>query len=51
MPESPQRLRRYVYSSGGTLDPAAAYRSFRGRDPVVGPMLASRGLADEREPA
>ena len=36
---------------GSTLDPAAAYRAFRGRDPVVGPMLASRGLADEREPA
>ena len=45
------RLRRFVYSSGGTLDPSAAYRAFRGRDPVVGPMLASRGLADEREPA
>jgi peptidyl-dipeptidase Dcp len=45
------RLRRFVYSSGGTLDPAAAYRAFRGRDPVVGPMLASRGLVDEREPA
>jgi len=45
------RLRRFVYASGGTLDPAAAYRAFRGRDPVVGPMLASRGLADEREPA
>ncbi len=45
------RLRRFVYSSGGTLDPGAAYRAFRGRDPVVGPMLASRGLVDEREPA
>jgi peptidyl-dipeptidase Dcp len=44
------RLRRFVYASGGTLDPAAAYRAFRGRDPVVGPMLASRGLADERVP-
>jgi peptidyl-dipeptidase Dcp len=46
-----ERLYRYVYSAGGTLDPAAAYRAFRGRDPVVGPMLASRGLVDEREPA
>jgi peptidyl-dipeptidase Dcp len=46
-----ERLRRYVYSSGGVLEPAAAYRAFRGRDPVVGPMLASRGLVDEREPA
>jgi peptidyl-dipeptidase Dcp len=46
-----ERLRRYVYSSGGTLDPAQAYRSFRGRDPTVGPMLAQRGLVDERQPA
>ena len=46
-----ERLHRYVYSSGGTLDPAEAYRSFRGRDPVVGPMLAKRGLVDERQPA
>jgi len=45
------RLLRYVYSSGGTLDPAAAFRAFRGRDPVVGPMLAQRGLVDERQPA
>ena len=44
------RLRRFVYASGGTLDPAAAYRAFRGRDPVVGPMLSSRGLVDERVP-
>ena len=46
-----ERLRRYVYSAGGTLDPAAAYRAFRGRDPVVEPMLAKRGLLEERQPA
>jgi len=46
-----ERLLRYVYSSGATLDPAAAFRAFRGRDPVVGPMLAQRGLVDERQPA
>ncbi len=50
-PEVAERLRRYIYSSGGTLEPSAAFRAFRGRDPVVGPMLASRGLVDEREPA
>jgi peptidyl-dipeptidase Dcp len=49
--EVAERLRRYIYSSGGTLEPAAAFRAFRGRDPVVGPMLASRGLIDERETA
>ena len=45
------RLLRYVYSSGGTLPPADAYRAFRGRDPVVGPLLAKHGLADARQPA
>jgi peptidyl-dipeptidase Dcp len=50
-PTVAERLRRYVYSSGGTLDPAQAYRLFRGRDPDLGPMLAQRGLVDEREPA
>ena len=43
-----ERLRRNVYTAGGTLDPAAAYRAFRGRDPSVEPMLAQRGLIDER---
>ena len=49
-PTVAERLHRYVYSSGGTLDPAQAYRLFRGRDPVVGPMLAQRGLVDDRQP-
>jgi peptidyl-dipeptidase Dcp len=46
-----ERLRRYVYASGGTLDPAEAFRLFRGREPRVEPMLAQRGLIDERQPA
>jgi peptidyl-dipeptidase Dcp len=41
------RLLRYIYSSGATLDPAAAFRSFRGRDPRIQPMLAERGLIEE----
>jgi peptidyl-dipeptidase Dcp len=45
------RVRRFIYSSGGTLPPAEAYRSFRGRDPRVEPLLAQRGLAKEPEPA
>jgi peptidyl-dipeptidase Dcp len=46
-----ERVRRYVYSSGGTLPPAVAYRSFRGRDPRVEPLLAQRGLAQVSQPA
>ncbi|MBP8140132.1 MAG: peptidase M3, partial [Burkholderiales bacterium] len=50
-PAVAQRLLRYVYSSGGTLDPAAAYRAFRGRDPAIEPMLAERGLLGDEAPA
>ena len=50
-PEVAGRLLRYVYSSGGTLPPAEAYRAFRGRDPSVGPLLAKIGLTDARQPA
>ena len=41
------RLLRCVYAAGGSVDPAAAYRAFRGRDPAIEPMLADRGLIDE----
>ncbi|MEO5765128.1 MAG: M3 family metallopeptidase, partial [Casimicrobiaceae bacterium] len=44
-----ERLHRFVYSAGGTLDPGYAFRAFRGRDPSVAPMLAERGLAEARE--
>ena len=50
-PEVAERVRRYVYSSGGTLPPAEAYRLFRGRDPRVEPLLAQRGLAEAPQPA
>ncbi len=39
-----ERLHRHVYAAGNTVEPAAGFRAFRGRDPVVGPMLAKRGL-------
>jgi peptidyl-dipeptidase Dcp len=38
------RLRRFIYSAGNSLEPGAAYRAFRGRDPAVEPMLKQRGL-------
>ena len=43
-PEVAARLRRFIYSSGDSLEPAAAYRAFRGREPTVEPMLRQRGL-------
>ncbi|MDR7296545.1 peptidyl-dipeptidase Dcp [Pelomonas aquatica] len=38
------RLRECIYSSGNSREPGEAFRSFRGRDPVVEPMLKDRGL-------
>ena len=49
--EVAERARKYVYSSGGTLPPAVAFRLFRGRDPRVEPLLAQRGLVEAAEPA
>ena len=43
-----QRFRDMVLSRGGTMDAAAMYRAFRGRDPSVEPLLLERGL---KEPA
>ena len=40
------RLLKYVYSSGNTIEPRAAYRAFRGRDAAVEPLLIKRGLVD-----
>lgn len=45
------RLLKYVYSAGNSLEPRAAYRAFRGRDPVVEPLLRGRGLIQETQPA
>jgi peptidyl-dipeptidase Dcp len=38
------RLREMILSRGGTADAATLYRSFRGREPSVDPLLAKRGL-------
>ena len=45
-----ERLKRYIYSSGNSLEPGAAYAAFRGRAPTVTPLLDKRGLL-EAEPA
>ena len=39
-----QRFRDMVLSRGGSQEAAAMYRAFRGRDPIVGPLLIERGL-------
>ncbi|MEG2153891.1 MAG: M3 family metallopeptidase [Burkholderiaceae bacterium] len=45
-PATAQRLHRSIYAVGNTVDPAAAYRAFRGRDAAVEPLLAKRGLIE-----
>jgi peptidyl-dipeptidase Dcp len=45
------RLKRYIYSSGNSLEPGAAFAAFRGRAPVVEPLLRKRGLIEDEATA
>ncbi|MFN0138480.1 MAG: M3 family metallopeptidase [Pyrinomonadaceae bacterium] len=38
------RLKKYIFSVGNTIDPAEAYRKFRGRDPDVNALMKKRGF-------
>ncbi len=50
-PAVAERLLRHVYAAGNRVDPSAAFRAFRGRDPRVEPLLRKRGLIGAGEPA
>ena len=39
-----QKLVKNIFSVGNTLDPAEAYRNFRGRDPQVEALMKKRGF-------
>jgi peptidyl-dipeptidase Dcp len=41
------RFRKMMLSRGGSADVMDMYRSFRGRDPVIQPLLERRGLTGE----
>ena len=41
------RLRKFIYSTGNSLEPGAAFKAFRGREPTVEPMLRKRGLVGQ----
>jgi len=43
-----KRYRDMILSRGGTGDMSVMYRAFRGRDPVVKPLLEARGLVPAR---
>ena len=42
-----ERLHRYVYSAGNTIEPRDGYAAFRGRAAKVEPMLRKKGLLEE----
>jgi peptidyl-dipeptidase Dcp len=43
-PEVARRLKQYIFSVGNTVDPADAYRAFRGRDAGIGALMRNRGF-------
>jgi peptidyl-dipeptidase Dcp len=43
-PATAAAFRREILARGGAEDPAVMYRRFRGKDPVVEPLLVKRGL-------
>ncbi|MEZ0074310.1 M3 family metallopeptidase [Planotetraspora sp. GP83] len=42
--ENGDRFRRELLSRGGSVDAMTAFRSFRGREPEIAPLLTRRGL-------
>jgi peptidyl-dipeptidase Dcp len=41
-----ERVRRWIYSSGNSVEPGTAYEAFRGRAARIEPMLRERGLIE-----
>jgi peptidyl-dipeptidase Dcp len=50
-PAVAKRLHDDIYSTGGSVDPEAAYVAFRGREPEPDALLRRRGLLDEAKAA
>ena len=44
--DTAERLLKWIYSAGNSIDPATAFKTFRGRGPAVEPMLEKRGLLE-----
>ena len=44
-PEIAAKLNANIYASGGSADPEALYKAFRGKMPSPAAMMAKRGLA------
>jgi peptidyl-dipeptidase Dcp len=48
--EVARRLRDHVFAIGNTVDPAEAYRAFRGRDPGIEALMRKRGFSAPAAP-
>ena len=48
-PELAARLKKWVYEAGGLREADELYRMFRGKDPVIEPLLRIRGFVAEGE--
>jgi peptidyl-dipeptidase Dcp len=44
-PAMAERLKTFIYSVGGSVDPEDAYKAFRGKLPSPEAMLEKKGLA------
>ncbi len=49
-PATAERLKKYVFAAGNLRPPMEAYVAFRGREPVVEPLLRNRGFLAANEP-
>jgi len=50
-PATAKRLHDDIYSTGGSVDPEAAYIAFRGREPEADALLRRRGLLETQDAA
>jgi peptidyl-dipeptidase Dcp len=48
-PQVAQALQRFIYGSGNSLEPRAAFVAFRGRAAQVEPMLRKKGLIPDAQ--
>ena len=44
--DTAERLKKHIYSSGGSELPERAYQHFRGRMPEINALLAKRGFLE-----
>ena len=43
-PQTAEKLKKYIYSAGGSRDPEELYKAFRGRLPSPDALMRKRGI-------